>query len=66
VPQDKVLSIEKELFPAFLQNLEGDVYGYIVNGKFIDIGVPETYEAAPNYLRNPTRGLERGGNSSLV
>jgi len=50
VPQNKVLSIEKELFPRFLQTFKGYVYGYAVNGKFIDIGVPETYKIAHSYL----------------
>ncbi len=42
-----LISLEKELLPIFL---EKGVYGYISHGKFIDIGVPETYKIANKYF----------------
>lgn len=48
VKDNKVISLEKELLPIFL---EKGVYGYISKGKFIDIGVPETYKIAGKYLK---------------
>jgi D-glycero-alpha-D-manno-heptose 1-phosphate guanylyltransferase len=48
VKEDKVLSLEKELLPIFLGN---GVYGYISHGKFIDIGIPETFKVVSRYLK---------------
>ena len=48
VQKEKVLSLEKELLPAFISR---QVFGYVTRGKFIDIGVPETYRVAKTYLR---------------
>jgi D-glycero-alpha-D-manno-heptose 1-phosphate guanylyltransferase len=56
VEQNKIISMEKELLPAFMRNFKNEICGYITNGKFIDIGVPETYKIAANYLGN--RGIE--------
>ena len=42
------ISFEKEILPQFVRN---DVYGYVVEGKFIDIGVPESYRIAGEYLK---------------
>lgn len=50
IEQDRVISMEKELLPAFVRNFQNRVRGYIVRGKFIDIGVPETYKMADAYL----------------
>lgn len=44
---NRVISLEKELLPVFIDK---GVYGYISHGKFIDIGVPETYKIAATYL----------------
>lgn len=41
------ISFEKEILPELIRN---NVYGYIVKGKFIDIGVPESYRIAGEYL----------------
>jgi D,D-heptose 1,7-bisphosphate phosphatase len=49
VQKEKVLSLEKELLPAFISR---QVFGYVTRGKFIDIGVPETYRVAKAYLRS--------------
>lgn len=51
IEEDNVVSLEKELLPIFIRNLEGNIYGYIVKGKFIDIGIPETYKIASEYLK---------------
>lgn len=48
VEENMVISLEKELLPIFMKK---GVYGYISHGKFIDIGVPETYQIADNYLK---------------
>ncbi|MGA2462879.1 MAG: nucleotidyltransferase family protein [Thermodesulfobacteriota bacterium] len=45
--QGEPISLEKELLPVFLKK---GVYGYIASGKFIDIGIPETYKMAQDYL----------------
>lgn len=47
IKDGKVLSLEKELLPLFLKK---KIYGYVSNGKFIDIGIPETYITANSYL----------------
>jgi D,D-heptose 1,7-bisphosphate phosphatase len=47
VQKEKVLSLEKELLPAFISR---QVFGYVTRGRFIDIGVPETYRVAKAYL----------------
>jgi NDP-sugar pyrophosphorylase family protein len=48
VEEGIVLSLEKEILPKLVAS---GVYGYIASGKFIDIGVPETYKIADNYLK---------------
>ena len=40
-------SFEREILPAQLKS----TYAHVVNGKFIDIGVPESYSLAADYLR---------------
>ncbi|MBI5575401.1 MAG: nucleotidyltransferase family protein [Deltaproteobacteria bacterium] len=44
----KVLSMERDLLPAFLDDA---VYGFVSRGRFIDIGIPETYFQAGEYLK---------------
>lgn len=48
VEEDRVLSWEKDLLPGFLSE---SVYGFISRGKFIDIGIPETYNISGDYLK---------------
>jgi NDP-sugar pyrophosphorylase family protein len=48
VKDNKVISLEKELLPVFV---EKGAYGYISRGKFIDIGVPEAYKMVDKYLK---------------
>jgi len=49
VDAGKVLSLERELLPYFLEKEE--IYGYVSTGKFIDIGTPESYRIADSYLK---------------
>ncbi|MBL7996808.1 nucleotidyltransferase family protein [bacterium] len=48
VPENTALSLEKDLLPDMIKS---DAYGFICNGKFIDIGVPEAYGLASEYLK---------------
>jgi D,D-heptose 1,7-bisphosphate phosphatase len=50
VEADKVLSLEKELLPTF--SISKRIHGHVTRGRFIDIGVPETYRVAKAYLRS--------------
>lgn len=43
IPGSKKYSMEYDLFPSLLV---GDIYGYITEGTFIDIGTPERYKEA--------------------
>jgi D-glycero-alpha-D-manno-heptose 1-phosphate guanylyltransferase len=49
IEADRVLSFEKEILPGFIGK---NVFGYITYGRFIDIGLPETYEMAQEYLKD--------------
>jgi NDP-sugar pyrophosphorylase family protein len=51
IEADRVLSFEKEILPGFVGR---NAFGYITNGRFIDIGIPETYNMAQEYLKNLT------------
>ena len=42
IDEEKNVSLEKELFPKMAQ--EGNLFGYLNEGYFIDIGRPETYQ----------------------
>lgn len=48
VQEDKVISLEKDILPGLIHK---GIYGYIAKGKFIDIGIPETYKSSGEYLR---------------
>jgi mannose-1-phosphate guanylyltransferase len=41
VPEDKTISMEREIFPKLAE--EGSLYGYVHNGLWMDIGKPEEY-----------------------
>ncbi|MBN2570163.1 MAG: nucleotidyltransferase family protein [Deltaproteobacteria bacterium] len=49
VEEEKVISLEKELMPLFIHN--GGVYAFATHGKFIDIGIPETYLVAEQFFQ---------------
>ncbi|MEI6609784.1 MAG: nucleotidyltransferase family protein [Deltaproteobacteria bacterium] len=48
VAQNKIISMEKELLPDMIKH---DAYGFISNGRFIDIGLPDTYKIVEDYLK---------------
>ncbi len=48
VEEDAVISWERDMLPRFLDK---PVYGFVSQGKFIDIGIPETYRAAGEYFK---------------
>ena len=52
IPTDKVCSLETEILPLLIGK---GLYGFPVDGYFIDIGVPEDYERAKKEL--PLRGI---------
>lgn len=47
MPNDKPISLERDVFPQLLQS---SVYGVVSEGMFIDIGVPEDLERAQTLL----------------
>lgn len=47
IPVGRTFSLERELFPCLL---EGRLYGYRSQGKFIDIGTPESYSQAERFF----------------
>jgi D-glycero-alpha-D-manno-heptose 1-phosphate guanylyltransferase len=47
IEENKIVSLEKELIPVFIKQ---GIYGYVTHGKFIDIGIPETYIAAQKFF----------------
>jgi len=48
IPEGKVVSLEREILPEYVQR--GEVYGLPVPGRFIDIGTPESYAEAPAFF----------------
>ena len=52
IKEQTVISLEKELLPVFIKK---DVFGYIGKGKFVDIGIPETYKIADKYLQEEVK-----------
>ena len=52
IKEQTVISLEKELLPVFIKK---DVFGYIGKGKFVDIGIPETYRIADKYLHGEVK-----------
>ena len=51
VPGDKNVSIERETFPAWVGQ---GLYGYQSQGRFLDIGTPESYASAEMFLAQVT------------
>jgi D-glycero-alpha-D-manno-heptose 1-phosphate guanylyltransferase len=51
VDSERVLSLERDLLPLFLRDA---VYGFVTQGKFIDIGIPEAYRMVGEYLDIPS------------
>jgi NDP-sugar pyrophosphorylase family protein len=51
IPVDKVISLEREVFPAWIG---GGLYGYRSEGRFLDIGTPESYTMAEQFFAPET------------
>ena len=51
------LSLEKELVPVFSRKR---FYGYVSDGKFIDIGTPDSYAMAGSYLEGAHECVDYG------
>lgn len=49
VAENEALSLEKDLLPRMIRSR---AYGFIAEGKFIDIGIPESYNLASTYLKD--------------
>ena len=47
IPEGKAFSLERQFFPNFVGK---GLYGYCFHGKFIDIGIPETYLRAEQFI----------------
>ncbi|MEO1069712.1 MAG: nucleotidyltransferase family protein [Cyanobacteria bacterium J06638_6] len=47
IPADRPISLEKDIFPQWIDQ---GLYGYQAEGKFIDIGTPETYRQAADFF----------------
>lgn len=48
IPKEKKISMEREIFPKLVE--EGKLFGYIINGLWMDIGKPEEYIQANRIL----------------
>jgi NDP-sugar pyrophosphorylase family protein len=53
IPSDQVISLEQDVFPKLLGRA---FYGYQNQSKFIDIGTPESYGLAEQFLREEFPG----------
>ncbi|MEM7033737.1 MAG: nucleotidyltransferase family protein [Chloroflexota bacterium] len=47
IPGNCAISLEKDIFPNWVSK---GLYGFEGNGKFIDIGIPETYSLAAHFF----------------
>lgn len=50
---EKSISMELEIIPDILER--ASIFGYISQGKFVDIGIPETYKNSGKYLLDECR-----------
>lgn len=48
ITPDIAVSLERELFPALIGR---GLYGFAQSGKFLDVGVPSDYQAAPAFFK---------------
>ncbi|MFM7148459.1 MAG: hypothetical protein ACKO23_01325, partial [Gemmataceae bacterium] len=48
IPVGKMVSLEREVLPGYVRR--GEVYGLPVPGRFIDIGIPESYAEAQDFF----------------
>ena len=49
IPLGEFISIEKDCFPEWVDK---QLYGYVCDGRFIDIGTPESYHQAIKFFTN--------------
>lgn len=49
----KVFSVEDDFFPFIVKDI--DVYGFVCEGRFIDIGVPKDYERATEFFKDVSK-----------
>lgn len=54
IPKGRTTSLETEFFPALIGR---GLYGVVGKGPFIDIGTPESYQAASHILQEEFKGL---------
>ena len=47
IPSDCATSLEEDVFPAWVGR---GLYGYQTDGRFLDVGTPQTYAAAEQFL----------------
>jgi len=47
IPSERTVSLEREIFPSWIGQ---GLYGYQSDGQFIDIGTPESYQAAKEFF----------------
>jgi D-glycero-alpha-D-manno-heptose 1-phosphate guanylyltransferase len=47
IPPDEPISLEHQMFPSWIHH---EVYGYCGQGRFLDIGTPESYAAAEQFF----------------
>lgn len=47
IPADRAISLERDIFPTWIGQ---GLYGYAGQGRFLDIGTPETYAAAEEFF----------------
>jgi len=47
IPDNKKSSLETEIFPKLIDN---KIYGFKTNGRFIDIGIPQSYAKAQDFF----------------
>ncbi len=61
IPSNKEISLEEEIFPKWIGK---KMYGYKTNGRFIDIGIPESYSEAKKFFKEKKKRfvlLDRDG-----
>ncbi len=49
IPDKAPCSLEYDYFPAMIGK---NIYGYVVEGKFIDIGTPESFSHAEKFFES--------------
>ncbi len=65
IPQERQVSMEKEVFPLLVSN--GELFGYNLDGLWVDIGKPEDYIEANRHMLNMVASknhVERGSKIS--